>query len=102
VEQGQAAATRLLDGPSTPAFSHLPYFWSDQYDRKLQSAGRVRANHLFEVVQGSLEAASFVGLYSHDDKLTGVLTSNAPAAFLRARKLLAQAAPLSEARAAFH
>lgn len=101
VEQGSAAATRLLDGPSTPVFDHVPYFWSDQYDRKLQSAGRVRANHLFEVVQGSLEAASFVGLYSHDDKLTGVLTSNAPAAFLRMRKLVAQAAPLSEARAAF-
>lgn len=101
VEQGAAAAARLLDGPSTPAFSHVPYFWSDQYDRKLQSAGRVRANHLFEVVQGSLEAASFVGLYAHDDRLTGVLTSNAPAAFLRVRKLLAQAAPLSEARAAF-
>jgi 3-phenylpropionate/trans-cinnamate dioxygenase ferredoxin reductase component len=101
VEQGQAAALRLLDGPNAPAFGHMPYFWSDQYARKFQSAGRVGANHLFEVVQGSLEAASFVGLYAHDDCLTGVLTSNAPAAFLRARKLLAQAAPLSEARAAF-
>ena len=101
VEQGQAAATRLLEGPSTAPFTHMPYFWSDQYDRKLQSAGSVRGSDVFEVVQGSLEAASFVGLYSRDDRLTGVLSSNAPAAFLRARKLIAQTAPLSEARAAF-
>jgi 3-phenylpropionate/trans-cinnamate dioxygenase ferredoxin reductase component len=101
VEQGNAAATRLLEGPSTAPFTHMPYFWSDQYDRKLQSAGGVRGSDVFEVVQGSLEAASFVGLYSRDDRLTGVLSSNAPAAFLRARKLIAQTAPLSEARAAF-
>jgi len=56
---------------------------------------------MFEVVHGSLEAASFVGLYSRADRLTGVLSSNAPAAFLRARKLIAQSAPMSEARAAF-
>lgn len=101
VEQGQAAALRLLDGPTTPAFSHVPYFWSDQYDRKLQFAGRLRASDQFTVVQGSLDAASYVALYSRDERLTGVLTSNAPAAFLRARKLLAAAAPLSEARATF-
>lgn len=101
VEQGQAAAARLLDGPAAPAFGHLPYFWSDQYDRKLQSAGRVHPSDSFELVQGSIEAASFVGLYAQGERLTGVLTSNAPAAFLRVRKLLAQAASLTQARATF-
>ena len=101
VEQGNAAATRLLDGPGTAPFTHMPYFWSDQYDRKLQSAGSVRGSDAFEVVQGSLDAASFVGLYSRDDRLTGVLSSNAPAAFLRARKLIAGSVPLAEARATF-
>jgi 3-phenylpropionate/trans-cinnamate dioxygenase ferredoxin reductase subunit len=101
VEQGGAAALRLLEGPGAPAFTHLPYFWSDQYDRKLQFAGSARGSDRFEVVQGSLEAASFVGLYARDDRLCGVLSSNAPAAFLRARKLIAQSTPLSEARAAF-
>lgn len=101
VEQGQAAAARLLDGPDTPAFGHLPYFWSDQYDRKLQSAGRVRAGDDFELVQGSLDASSFVGLYARAERLTGVVTSNAPAAFLRVRKLLTRAATLADARAAF-
>lgn len=101
VEQGNAAAARLLEGPSAPPFSHMPYFWSDQYDRKLQSAGSVRGIDDFAVVQGSLDAASFVGLYARDGRVTGVLSSNAPAAFLRARKLIAQSASLSEARAAF-
>jgi NADPH-dependent 2,4-dienoyl-CoA reductase/sulfur reductase-like enzyme len=101
VEQGSAAALRLLEGPSTAPFAHMPYFWSDQYDRKLQSAGGVRGSDQFEIVQGSLEAASFVGLYARDGRLSGVLSSNAPAAFLRARKLIAQAAPLADARASF-
>jgi 3-phenylpropionate/trans-cinnamate dioxygenase ferredoxin reductase component len=101
VEQGQAAAARLLGGPETPAFTHMPYFWSDQYDRKLQSAGTLRPGDQLDVVQGSFENPSFVALYSRAERLTGVLVSNAPAAFLRVRKLLAQAAPLSEARAAF-
>jgi 3-phenylpropionate/trans-cinnamate dioxygenase ferredoxin reductase subunit len=79
----------------------MPYFWSDQYDRKLQSAGRIRATDNFEIVQGSLEAASFVGLYANAERLTGVLTSNAPAAFLRVRKLLSQGAALADARATF-
>jgi len=101
VEQGNAAATRLLEGPGTAPFTHMPYFWSDQYDRKLQSAGSVRGSDPFEVVQGSLAGASFVGLYSRGDRVTGVLSSNAPAAFLRARKLIAASASLTEARAAF-
>jgi NADPH-dependent 2,4-dienoyl-CoA reductase/sulfur reductase-like enzyme len=101
VEQGQAAAARLLLGPSAPAFSHMPYFWSDQYDRKLQSAGRVRATDSFELVQGSLDTASFVGLYAQAGQVTGVLTSNAPAAFLKVRKLLTQGVSLFDARAAF-
>lgn len=101
-EQGQAAAARLLDGPSSPAFVHLPYFWSDQYDRKLQSAGLPRAGDSFEVVHGSLTAAAFVGLYAQGERLTGVLTSNTPAGFLRVRKLLARGgASLTEARALF-
>jgi NADPH-dependent 2,4-dienoyl-CoA reductase/sulfur reductase-like enzyme len=101
VEQGNAAAARLLEGPGSTAFTHMPYFWSDQYDRKLQAAGRVRRGDQFEVVQGSLKGPSFVGLYARDERLTGALSSNAPAAFLRARKLIAQSATLSDARAAF-
>ena len=99
VEQGAAAAARLLDS-AAPAFSHLPYFWSDQYDRKLQCTGRVRANDAFEVVHGALDRPSFAAMYVRDGRVSGVLTSNAPAVFLRARKVLAQSLSVADARQA--
>jgi len=100
VEQGQAAAARLLDGPSVAPYQHQPYFWSDQYDRKYQCTGRVRAEDAFEVVQGGLDQATFAALYAREGRLCGVLTSNSPGVFLRARKLLAQAVSLEDARRA--
>lgn len=100
VEQGAAAAARLLDGSSAPAFSHVPYFWSDQYDRKFQCAGRVQASDRFEVVHGALGERSFAALYGQGERLTGVLTSSSPALFLRLRKLLAEGASFEAARRA--
>ena len=43
VEQGVHAAENALAGPGASAsFSSVPYFWSDQYDRKIQFIGRAR------------------------------------------------------------
>ena len=42
VEQAGAAAERLLAGPAAgKPFAPVPFVWSDQYDRKIQIAGRV-------------------------------------------------------------
>jgi NADPH-dependent 2,4-dienoyl-CoA reductase/sulfur reductase-like enzyme len=98
VEQGAAAAARLLLGADAPAYSHLPYFWSDQYDRKLQCTGSVRADDAFEVVHGALDQPKFAAMYVRAGRVSGVLTSNAPAVFLRARKLLAEGRSPEEAR----
>jgi NADPH-dependent 2,4-dienoyl-CoA reductase/sulfur reductase-like enzyme len=89
VESGQAAAARLLDGPSTPPFVHVPYFWSDQYDVKLQFAGRVQPDDELTVVDGALDRPAYVALFGRAGRLTGVLASNRPAPFLRYRKLVA-------------
>jgi 3-phenylpropionate/trans-cinnamate dioxygenase ferredoxin reductase subunit len=99
VEQAAAAAARLLDGESAPPYANLPYFWSDQYDRKFQSAGRIRPDDTVELVQGSLADRSFAVLYVRDGQVCGVLTSNAPSMFLRTRKLLAQSVTAEQARA---
>jgi 3-phenylpropionate/trans-cinnamate dioxygenase ferredoxin reductase subunit len=89
VEQGQAAAQRLLDGAdSARAYVHAPYFWSDQYHVKFQSAGRARPDDALIVVQGALDQPQFLALYARGDRLSAVLASNRPAQFLRARKLL--------------
>lgn len=62
-EQGRAVAGALLGtGTSGPS---LPYFWSDQYDLKLQSYGSTGRRMAFAVVEGSLEEGRFVGVYGH-------------------------------------
>ncbi|MEM7326782.1 MAG: FAD-dependent oxidoreductase, partial [Actinomycetota bacterium] len=69
VEMGMYAGKRLLaalnDQPAPDPFAPVPWFWSDQYDRKIQLAGLV-ADHA-EVVQGSFAEQRFVQLYADGD-----------------------------------
>ncbi len=79
IEQGVHAAKRLLvDDAAAVAFTPVPWFWSDQYDRKIQLAGRVRADDDVEIVDGSLEERRFAALYGRQGKLVGVLGFNRP------------------------
>ncbi|QKV94248.1 NAD(P)/FAD-dependent oxidoreductase [Streptomyces sp. NA02950] len=64
-EEGRAVAAALL-GAEPPAPS-LPYFWSDQYDLKLQSYGTTGRDMAFTVVEGSLSEGRFIGVYGHRD-----------------------------------
>ncbi|MFE9708310.1 NAD(P)/FAD-dependent oxidoreductase [Streptomyces sp. NPDC005930] len=64
-EQGRAVGAALL-GAETSGPS-LPYFWSDQYDLKLQSYGATGRQMAFTVVEGSLASGRFVGVYGHRD-----------------------------------
>ncbi|WP_432973868.1 NAD(P)/FAD-dependent oxidoreductase [Dactylosporangium sp. CA-233914] len=73
-EQGIAAATNLLRGDTTP-FAALPYFWSDQYDIKIQAYGVLGADA--DVDLDDLGDGRFVARYSRDGRLTGVLGWNA-------------------------
>ncbi|MGW2381254.1 NAD(P)/FAD-dependent oxidoreductase [Streptomyces sp. NPDC001658] len=64
-EQGRAVAAALLGRNPPPA--GLPYFWSDQYDLRLQSYGVTSRALAFEVVEGSLAEGRFVGVYGPPD-----------------------------------
>jgi NADPH-dependent 2,4-dienoyl-CoA reductase/sulfur reductase-like enzyme len=79
VEQGMYAATRLLKGAdAVEPYAAVPLFWSDQYNVKIQFAGRMTAEDENEVVWGSLEDRKFTVLYGRAGKLTGVLTFGHP------------------------
>lgn len=71
-EQGQAVARTILD-PSTPRTQSVPYFWSDQYDIKIQSYGLPAPGDGFAVVDGALADRRFVGLHHRDGMVTGAL-----------------------------
>ena len=60
-QQGAHAARSLLDAAVGP-FTPVPWFWSDQYDRKIQLAGRVRGDDAVRVVAGSVEERRFAAI----------------------------------------
>lgn len=125
IEQGIAVARRLLaggwesekagsggagsqeagggsgDGKSGGAvpFTPVPWFWSDQYDRKIQLAGRSSPDGKVEIVTGSLEERRFAAIYERDGKLVGVLGMNRPRHVMQYRQLIVDGASWEEALA---
>jgi 3-phenylpropionate/trans-cinnamate dioxygenase ferredoxin reductase subunit len=86
IEQGKAAAASIL-GREEP-FAEVPWFWSDQYDLKLQIAGI--ALDYDEVVQrGDMRARSFAMYYLRQKKLVAIDAVNSPREFMQGKKLLA-------------
>lgn len=79
VEQGRAAAINMLTpaGHSGTPYRHVPYFWSDQYDTKIQFAGR-RCDGDTMHIREDAARGRLLGLVGHEGKLTGVVTFNWP------------------------
>ncbi len=101
--QGEHAARRLLAdlrGERGEPYAPVPWFWSDQYDRKIQLAGVARPDDDFEVVDGSLAERQFVALYGRAGRLVGVLAMNRPRPVMRYRNLIIDGATWGEALAA--
>jgi 3-phenylpropionate/trans-cinnamate dioxygenase ferredoxin reductase subunit len=95
------AARRLLAGDGAgEAFAPVPFFWSDQYDRKLQLAGRVRPTDELVVVAGSVAERRFCALYGRDGKVVGALGMNMPAKVIRYRRQIAEGLAWDDALAA--
>jgi 3-phenylpropionate/trans-cinnamate dioxygenase ferredoxin reductase component len=97
---GAHAARRLLagDGPGE-RWDPVPWFWSDQYDRKIQLAGRAGPGDDVEVVAGSLEERRFATLYGRGGSAVGVLTMNMPAKVVKLRALVEERVSWSDALA---
>jgi 3-phenylpropionate/trans-cinnamate dioxygenase ferredoxin reductase subunit len=93
VEQANAAVATILEGDAAPPYAPLPYFWSDQFEVKLQFAGTIEPGDAFRVEQGSVVGRDLVALWGRHGKLTGVLTANNPAVFIRTRRAISQGAP---------
>ncbi len=90
LHQPTAAAATLLGRP-TP-YTELAYFWSEQYGRQVQLAGRREGGEELTVVHGSVEEGSFVATYRRDGRLVAVLGVGATREFGRWRRQLRTAA----------
>jgi NADPH-dependent 2,4-dienoyl-CoA reductase/sulfur reductase-like enzyme len=91
VEQGHAAALTLLQGTESPPFSPVPYFWSDQYETKIQFVGRTGPQ--VTVVDGDIDDDRFAVAYGRDGRLVGALAFNRPAQIAAYRGLIASGTP---------
>jgi NADPH-dependent 2,4-dienoyl-CoA reductase/sulfur reductase-like enzyme len=94
-EQGAAAANNLLAvarGEAGTPYSAVPFFWSDQYDARIQFLGRAAGDDDVRVVHGSLEERRFVALYGSHGRFRAALGVTIPKMVMPYRRLLNEGA----------
>jgi NADPH-dependent 2,4-dienoyl-CoA reductase/sulfur reductase-like enzyme len=99
VEQGVHVAGSVLAGAGASRFSSVPYFWTDQYDRKFQFLGRGQPHDDVAVVDGAIEDRRLTALFRRGDRVFACLAINQPQAIVKYRRLLARGLGWSEALA---
>jgi len=89
LEQAKTAAAAMRG--ELNAYAQIPWFWSDQYDVKLQIVGLSNGYDKL-VVRGDTTNHSFAGFYLKDNKLLAVDAINSPREFMLGKKLIAAGA----------
>lgn len=97
VDQARLAASNICGKPLE--YGELPWFWSNQYDLRLQIAG-LSQGHDRTVVRGDPAARNFSVMYLRGDKLIAADTVGAPRDHLAFRKLIAAGGEVDAARLA--
>ncbi len=97
LEQAKTAAANICG--KDVAYCDVPWFWSDQYDLKLQIAGLSQG---FDdvVIRGNPAERSFSCLYLREGRLIAVNAINAPRDFVQSKQLIADHAVLDLERVA--
>jgi len=95
IHQAKVAAATLLGAPA--AYSEVPWFWSDQYDLKLQIVG-LSTGYDEVVLRGDPATRSFAAFYLRGGQLLAVDAVNRPREFLAGKKLVATRATLTAAQ----
>jgi NADPH-dependent 2,4-dienoyl-CoA reductase/sulfur reductase-like enzyme len=101
-DQGAAAASNLLAvsrGEEPKAFEAVPFFWSDQFEARVQYLGRAAGDDEVRVVHGSVDDRKFVALYGSKGRFRGALGVTLPKKLMPYRKLLQERASWDDALA---
>ncbi len=92
-EQAKLVACALL-GAEPPAAARVPYFWSDQYDVKIQALGTPSADD--DVSVAADDGRKFLAYYSRAGALTAVVGAGMTAQVMKARAKVAAGAPVAD------
>ncbi len=98
-EQGAHAASNLLAvaaGEPLLPYAPVPFFWSDQFEHRIQFLGHAMPDDEVRVVAGSIEEGKFLALYGGGGRLHGALGVNAPRWVMPTRRLLLESTPWEE------
>lgn len=85
IEQGKLAAAAILGKPRP--LEDCPWFWSDQFDVKLQIAG-LSAGYDDIAVRGDVDSGRFAAFYLKESRLIATDAINSPQEFLLSKKLI--------------
>lgn len=95
-EQGKVVAAHITGAPKP--YSSLPWFWSDQFDLKLQIAG-LSTGFDDVVIRGDIDGSrSFAAYYFKGDTFLAVDAVNAPRDFMFGKMSLTKGVNLDKAK----
>ena len=99
-DQGMVAAKNILAGPGgAEPYAPVPYFWSDQYETKIQCVGHPGPGDEVRIVDGSIEDRRFVAIYGRAGLLVGALAFSRPRLLMNYRRMISEGASWEEALA---
>ena len=87
IDQAKHAALAMLGRPAR--YSEVPWFWSDQYDLKLQIAGLARPTDTL-VRRGDPSSRKFAVFHLRDGVVAAVEAVNAAPEYMIGKKLVAE------------
>ncbi len=85
MEQARVCASNMLGGDKV--YAAMPWFWSDQYELKLQMVG-FSADGDEHVVRGSVEDNQFAVFYLNNGKVVAADAVNSPKEFMVCKQLI--------------
>ena len=92
LEQAKTVAFSLIGKPKK--YDQVPWFWSDQYEEKLQIVG-LSEDHDEIVTRGSMAEGNFMLFYLKKGELIAINSVNNPKEFLISKKLVANKLKIS-------
>jgi 3-phenylpropionate/trans-cinnamate dioxygenase ferredoxin reductase component len=92
-DQARALVPAMM-GQEPPATVSVPYFWSDQYDVKIQCLGEPEAGDVVHIVED--DGRKFLAFYERDGVVAGVVGGGMPGKVMKARNKIASGAPIAD------